>query len=136
MYNIANRRTYGPGDIILREGDSGDSFYLIEKGSFEIYKKGPNGQKIVIGKIPAGGIFGEMAVIDDKPRMASAAAIEPTVCRVIPRALLEKKIASSDKLVQAIIKIFIQNIRTITELQIAKAMEESAAGKAETQQAS
>jgi CRP/FNR family cyclic AMP-dependent transcriptional regulator len=125
MDNIADRRTYGPGDIILREGDSGDSFYLIEKGSVEVYKKGPNGQKIVIGKIPTGGIFGEMAVIDDKPRMASAAAVEPTICRVIPRTMLEKKIASSDKLVQAIIKIFIQNIRTITELQIAKAMGEA-----------
>jgi CRP/FNR family cyclic AMP-dependent transcriptional regulator len=125
MDNIADRRTYGPGDIVIREGDSGDAFYLIEKGSVEIYKKGPAGQKIVIGKIPAGGIFGEMAVIDDKPRMASAAAIEPTVCRVIPRALLEKKIAGSDRLVQAIIKIFIQNIRTITELQIAKAMGEA-----------
>ena len=129
MDNIADRRTYGPGDIILREGDSGDSFYLIEKGSVEIYKKGPTGQKIVIGKIPAGGIFGEMAVIDDKPRMASAAAVEPTICRVIPRLMLEKKIASSDKLVQAIIKIFIQNIRTITELQIAKAMGEAALGQ-------
>jgi len=129
MDNIADRRTYGPGDVILREGDRGDSFYLIEKGSVEIYKKAPSGQKIVIGKIPMGGIFGEMAVIDDKPRMASAAAIEPTVCRVIPRALLEKKIASSDKLVQAIIKIFIQNIRTITELQIAKAMGEAGLGE-------
>ena len=136
MDNIADRRTYGPGDVILREGDSGDSFYLIEKGSVEVYKRGPNGQKIVIGKIPAGGIFGEMAVIDDKPRMASAAAVEPTICRVIPRALLDKKIASSDRLVQAIIKIFIQNIRTITELQIAKAMEDEGAAKAETQQAS
>ena len=126
METIADRRTYGAGDVILREGDSGDAFYLIEKGSVEIYKKGPAGKKIVLGKIPTGGIFGEMAVIDDKPRMASAAAIEPTICRVIPRALLEKKIAGSDRLVQAIIKIFIQNIRTITELQIAKAASEEA----------
>ena len=137
MDNIADRRTYGPGDVILREGDSGDAFYLIEKGSVEVYKKGPSGQKLVIGKIPAGGIFGEMAVIDDKPRMASAAAVEATVCRVIPRALLEKKIAGSDKLVQALIKIFIQNIRTITELQIAKALGETGAGEGgEAQKAS
>jgi hypothetical protein len=61
--------------------------------------------------------------------MASAAATEHTICRVIPRMLLEKKIAGSDKLVQAIIKIFIQNIRTITELQIAKAMGEAAIGQ-------
>jgi CRP-like cAMP-binding protein len=131
MDSIADRRTYGPGDVIIREGDTGagDSFFLIEKGAVEVYKKSNNGQKIVIGKIPAGGIFGEMAVIDDKPRMASAAAVEHTICRVIPRNLLEKKIAGSDKLVQAIIKIFIQNIRTITELQIAKAEAAELAGE-------
>jgi CRP-like cAMP-binding protein len=126
MDTIADRRTYGPGDVIIREGDTGDSFFLIEKGTVEVYKKGNAGQKIVLGKIPAGGIFGEMAVIDDKPRMASAAAVEHTICRVIPRGMLEKKIAASDRLVQAIIKIFIQNIRTITELQITKATEEAA----------
>ena len=42
---------------------------------------------MVLGKIGAGGIFGEMAIIDDKPRMATAAALQPSVCRVIPRAL-------------------------------------------------
>ena len=36
MDNIADRRTYGPGDVILREGDSGDAFSLIEKGSVEV----------------------------------------------------------------------------------------------------
>jgi CRP/FNR family cyclic AMP-dependent transcriptional regulator len=125
MDGIADRRTYGTGDLIFREGDRGEGIFLIEKGSVEIFKKATDGRKVVIGKIQPGGIFGEMAVIDERPRMASAAAIEHTVCRVIPRVVLERKIAASDKLIRAIMKIFMQNIRNITELHINKAMTEA-----------
>src|SRR3954463_6909874 len=127
MDGIADRRTFGTGDTIFREGDRGEGIYLVEKGSVEIFKKAPDGRKVVIGKIQAGGIFGEMAAIDERPRMASAAAIEHTVCRIIPRAVLEKKIAASDKLVRAIMKIFMQNIRSITEMHIKNAMTAAAA---------
>jgi CRP/FNR family cyclic AMP-dependent transcriptional regulator len=127
---IADRRTFGTGDTIFREGDRGEGIYLVEKGGVEIFKKAPDGRKVVIGKIQAGGIFGEMAAIDERPRMASAAALEHTVCRVIPRAVLEKKIAASDKLVRAIMKIFMQNIRSITEMHIKNAMKEADADAA------
>jgi len=122
MDGIADRRTFGAGDTIFREGDRGEGIYLVEKGSVEIFKKTPDGRKIVIGKIQAGGIFGEMAAIDERPRMASAAAMEHTICRIVPRGVLEKKIAASDKLVRAIMKIFMHNIRTITEMHIKNAM--------------
>lgn len=121
MDGIADRRSYGEGDLIFREGMRGDGFYLIEKGQVEIYKLAPDGQKIVIGKIDAGGIFGEMSAIDDEPRMANAAALEPTVCRVIPPSVLKKKIAGSDRLVQAIIRVFMNNIREITKRKITQA---------------
>ena len=125
MEGIADRRSYGGGDIIFREGMRCDGFYLIEKGTVEIYKLAPNGQKVVIGKISTGGIFGEMAAIDDEPRMANAAALEPTICRLIPPAVLKKKIASSDRLVQAIIRVFMNNIREITKRKIAQAFVEA-----------
>ena len=128
---IADRRTFGSGDVIFREGDHGEGIFLVEKGSVEISKKAADGRKIVIGKIQAGGIFGEMAAIDDRPRMASAYALEHTVVRVVPRAVLEKKIAASDKLVRAIMKIFMQNIRNITELHIKNAMSEAGAAPAD-----
>src|SRR3954465_2156973 len=100
---IAGGRSDGVGDLIFRDGAKGDGFYLVEKGAVEIYKTAPSGQKVVIGKIGPGGLFGEMSAIDDEPRMANAAALEPTICRVIPSNVLKKKIAASDRLVQAII---------------------------------
>ena len=45
MEGIADRRSYGAGDIIFRDGAKGDGFYLIEKGAVEIYKTMPDGKK-------------------------------------------------------------------------------------------
>ena len=123
MNGIADRRSYAAGAVIFHDGDKGDGFYLIEKGAVEIYKHAADGTKVVIGTIGPGGIFGEMAAIDDEPRMASAVALEPTVCRVIPPAVLRKKIANSDRLVQAIIRVFLQNIRGIAQRKIAQAFD-------------
>lgn len=125
MDGIADRRSYGVGDVIFRDGAKGDGFYLVEKGAVEIYKTAPNGQKVVIGKIGPGGLFGEMSAIDDEPRMASAAALEPTTCRIIPSAVLKKKVAGSDRLVQAIIRVFMQNIRGMTQRKISAAFDEA-----------
>jgi CRP-like cAMP-binding protein len=115
--NLVDRRAYGPGSVIIREGDSGDSFYLIETGQVGIWKKTATGS-VMLGQIGPGGIFGEMALIDDRPRMASVTAIELTTCKVFPRGFLERKLARADPLIQAIVKIFAQNIRSITDLQM------------------
>ena len=115
---IERHHRYGPGEIIVHDGDCGDRFFLIETGSVEVYKRTPTGHKIVIGKIPTGGIFGEMAVIDGHARMASVAAIEPTLCRIFAPELLNAKVAEADPMVRTIISLFMTHIRKLTEAQI------------------
>jgi CRP-like cAMP-binding protein len=127
---IADRRSFATGEIIFREGAKGDGCYLIEQGSVEISKEAPNGQKVVIGKVQAGGIFGEMAAIDDEPRMAAAAALEPTVCRFISPGVLKKKVAASDRLVQAVIRVFMTNLREMSKRRIEQAFSEAGVGTA------
>ena len=66
---VLERKMYQDGDRIFKEGDEGLFAYLVQSGSVEIYRE-QTGQ--VITTIGAGGIFGEMALIDGKPRAASA----------------------------------------------------------------
>lgn len=113
---LADRRLYNPGDVIVREGDDGYSFYLIETGSVEVFKKTATGETI-LGRIGKDGIFGEMALVDDAKRMASVRAAELTVCQIFPREYFQYKLARSDKLIRAIMKIFAAHIRSLTSLQ-------------------
>lgn len=68
---------YAPGEVIFAEGDPGDKMYVIRSGEVEILLDGK-----VLEVLPGGGIFGEMALIDGSPRVATARA--RTACEVAP----------------------------------------------------
>ncbi|MEQ9683440.1 MAG: cyclic nucleotide-binding domain-containing protein [Rhodospirillales bacterium] len=68
---VLERKMYQAGDRNFKEGDEGLFAYLVQSGSVEIYRE-VSGE--VLSTIGSGGIFGEMALIDGKPRAASARA--------------------------------------------------------------
>jgi signal transduction histidine kinase len=68
-----------PGEIVFREGDRGDSLYLVGEGSVKISKQGRGGEQETLGFIQSGNFFGEMALLDREPRSAMATAAESTV---------------------------------------------------------
>ncbi len=77
-------RLYKAGEVILRENEIGEAAYIIERGRVEVTKE-LNGQHIHLAFLGAGEIFGEMSIIDDKPRSATITAVEETVVREIHR---------------------------------------------------
>jgi CRP-like cAMP-binding protein len=69
--------SYAAGEVIFSEGDKGDNMYVIRSGEVEIERDGK-----IVEMLSAGGIFGEMALIDGSPRAATARA--KTACEVAP----------------------------------------------------
>jgi signal transduction histidine kinase len=67
------------GEIIFREGDPGDLFYLVGEGSVRLSKSGRNGRQETLGFIKSGNFFGEMALLGGEPRSSMATAAEPTL---------------------------------------------------------
>ncbi|MDQ6765971.1 MAG: cyclic nucleotide-binding domain-containing protein [Verrucomicrobiota bacterium] len=67
------------GEVIFREGDPGDSLYLIGEGSVQISKLGRGGNQETLAFIKSGNFFGEMALLDGEPRSAMATAAENTI---------------------------------------------------------
>ena len=85
----AKRRTYAPGDVIVREGDSALNLFIVATGHARIEKAGAG----VVGQVGPGDFFGEIALLDDTNRTATIVAEEDLSCYLIPvwefRALLE-----------------------------------------------
>jgi len=69
-------RSFSERDVIFEEGQAGDSMFAVLEGEVELCK----GER-VLETVVAGGVFGEMALIDHEPR--SASAIAKTACSVI-----------------------------------------------------
>jgi CRP-like cAMP-binding protein len=70
-------RTVPAGTVIFREGDPGDEMYVVQSGRVQITRHG-GGTDVVIAVLPSGEFFGEMAIINRRPRVATATTLEET----------------------------------------------------------
>lgn len=71
--------------ILFHTGDAGEAMYIVKSGDVEIFVKDMAGQKIVLNIAGAGASFGELAMLDNKPRSASARALTDTELLVLKR---------------------------------------------------
>ncbi len=110
MADFIERRTIRAGDTIFREGESGSSAFIIQSGEVEISKL-VNGETKVLATIGPGGVFGEMALVDDKPRMATAKVIEGATIITVTKAMFEAKLKKTDPFIRGLLKILVETIR-------------------------
>ncbi|MFH1079047.1 MAG: cyclic nucleotide-binding domain-containing protein [Pseudomonadota bacterium] len=115
MLQIASYEKYQDGQIIFKEGDSGDWVYVVEAGSVELSKT-VGGTKIVIEVLRReGDVFGEMAFIADISRTATACAIGPTTVGIIDRIYLDDEFNRLSGSFQAILKSLVLRLKKTTE---------------------
>jgi signal transduction histidine kinase len=106
LRDIAEERVFPAGTRIFSENDPGDGVYVIQNGLVEIAHLMGDRALCVFSKFGPGEIFGEMAVIEDRPRSATTTAVKETRVYFIPRvqmiALLRRSPALSLKLLQEV----------------------------------
>ena len=111
--NLLDRQVFPAGETIFKEGEPGERAYIVESGLVEVFTH-KDGQKLVYGTIGKGGIFGEMALIDDKPRMATARAVQASTIIVVSRNTFQDKLAHTDPFIRGLLKIFSGNLRAMS----------------------
>ena len=80
-----------PGEVIVHEGDPGDSMYIIANGLVSVYRSDRDlGVTVELAKLGSGDNFGEMSLITHAPRSANVSAIETTRLFVIDRPVFER----------------------------------------------
>jgi len=105
------RKKYDRDQVIFREHENGDVAYIIANGQVQIIKESDNGPK-VLGVLEKGAMFGEMALIDNKPRMASAKAINgPVELLIVSKANFQKKMEQLDPFTRGLIKFMAEIVR-------------------------
>lgn len=127
---------YKKGDIIFREGDRGDRFYMLKKGRVIFYKHKEDDTIITVSTAVTGEVFGELAVLGSEDRRnATAICAEDTIAAIATRENLETLLMNNSEFVFNLLssltnrvviseKIFFENIK---ELEIKKAESEKLA---------
>ena len=99
------------GTTIFRDGDPGGTAFIVVSGKVEIHKE-IDGERAVLSVNGPNEIFGELATIDDAPRMASATAVEDTNCLVVTEQDLKERLEAADAFTQALIRILVRSVRS------------------------
>lgn len=107
-------RTFEQGGVVIREGEAGDTFYLIRSGSVDLSTSGmgKDGDQVVLGKMGEGEFFGEVALLTDKPRTATVVAREKAELMELARAdfdQITERFPSVRKIVEAYQKQRVQD---------------------------
>lgn len=105
----SNIRQCYPGEIIFCEGEPGDSLYVIMDGEVKIFRNSGNSE-ITMNILTAGQIFGEMALLDKKPRSATAIATTNTKLAVVSKVNFEVTTELNPKLMTKIITVLSERV--------------------------
>jgi CRP/FNR family cyclic AMP-dependent transcriptional regulator len=106
-----NVKSFEPGDIIFKEGEKGDLMYVLLEGAVELKMKVERGEAVLKTVDTPNDFFGEMALLDDRPRSASAIAAKKTRALAVDGPTFESMILSNGKFALKIIKILTARIR-------------------------
>ena len=98
------------GRTIFREGDLGYCAYLIERGQAEVSVHRA-GQQVGVARLGPGEIFGEMAIIDDKPRSATVTALEQCQLLLITREQLVRRVDDCDPILRMCLNVLLDRFR-------------------------
>ena len=107
-------RTYPKKAVLINEGDSGDSIFVLVRGSCKVFSMDENGREITYSTIAEGDYFGEMS-LDGGPRSASVITLEPSTCAVVSRAAVEEHLVAHPEFAMKLVVQVIHRARVATE---------------------
>jgi CRP-like cAMP-binding protein len=110
-----DRRLYDKGQLILRQGDEGDSLFVVVSGRVRIYTLSPEGHEFSICIYDEGEFFGEMALLTGEPRSAYAEAMQSTEVLVLRRHAFCQYLLSNPPAALHTIEALSQRLRRTTE---------------------
>jgi CRP/FNR family cyclic AMP-dependent transcriptional regulator len=104
-------RRYAEGDVIVREGDTSMSLYVLLAGSVRVVRDADAETPLVIAQMGERSFFGEMGLIDDLPRVATIVAAEPTACAILAKWDFESQLRRQPGIARALIPVLNARIR-------------------------
>jgi len=107
-------RAYPANAVLINEGDTSDSLFIVLSGRVKVYSNNADGKEIVITTHGPGEYVGELA-LDGGVRSASVMTLEPTTCSVVSGANLREFVAAHPAFASHLIMKLIRSVREATE---------------------
>ena len=110
-----HRRTFKRGTIIFHKDQTGDALYVIESGRIRIFLPTESGEELTVEVAGSGDVFGELALLDGRPRSASAESLEDSAVYTINRSEFTQYVTATPQFAVALIELLSSRLRHVTE---------------------
>jgi len=112
---VTREKSYPKGSVILFEDDPGDSLFVVRDGRVKVVLIGEDGREVILGVLGVGEYFGELSLIDDRPRSAHVIAMDDAHLLVLRREDFRKRVESSPAVAWALLTELSRRLRRADE---------------------
>ncbi|HUO50935.1 MAG TPA: Crp/Fnr family transcriptional regulator [Gemmatimonadaceae bacterium] len=111
----AREKPYPKGSVILFEDDPGDSLFIVRAGQVKVVLVGEDGREVILGLLGVGAHFGELSLIDSRPRSAHVIAVEDSQLIVLRREDFRRRVEESPAVAWALLQEMSRRLRRADE---------------------
>ena len=115
MIPSLEERVFPRGSTVIKQGDPGDSFYIIRRGTVRIMLERPDRPVVTVAQLGPKEGFGEMALLTEQPRSASVVAMTDIKAWCLPKAAFAQLLSENLSLALYFNRILTQRLRTLQE---------------------
>jgi CRP-like cAMP-binding protein len=113
--DMTRERFYPRGSVILFENDPGDSLFVVRQGRVKVVLIGEDGREVILGVLGVSDHFGELSLIDDRPRSAHVIAMDDSHLLVLRREDFRKRVEASPAVAWALLGELSRRLRRADE---------------------
>jgi CRP/FNR family transcriptional regulator, cyclic AMP receptor protein len=111
LARLASRRRYPKDQVVFFENEEGDFFFMILEGRIKVTILGDDGREVILTVLGPGDFFGEMALLDNEPRSATAIAVEDSELLSLHRTDFQTVLTENRSITSALIKSLTARLR-------------------------
>jgi CRP-like cAMP-binding protein len=111
----AGNRRLVRGDILFNEGEEPDALYVVLRGRVAIANKSFDGRESVVALMEPGDLFGEMGMLDGRPRSAEGRALEPSEVLVLEYGPVRTLLEQHPELLWGVVRMLADRLRGMDE---------------------
>jgi CRP/FNR family transcriptional regulator, cyclic AMP receptor protein len=111
---LCARRKYEPNAVIFSQSDPGDALFGVVTGSVRISASSPGGREVFLNIMEPGDTFGEIALLDGRPRTATASAMAASELFIVTREQFLGLLASDPVLIEHLLRLLCERLRWVS----------------------
>jgi CRP/FNR family transcriptional regulator, cyclic AMP receptor protein len=115
VVQVSVPRRWDRGEVVFREGDDGDTTYLLMSGAVLLTREHQDGRVVAIAELRGGDMFGELAMFRGEKRSATAEAIEPTAAVALLAPDVQRLVKGNPEIAAKLLKALAERVSRTTE---------------------